>query len=149
VTTRRRNLWLLNILGRGLGPLAARALSVRMLGLGIVVLAMLGLPPRRLPAVDLPLALWLLTEALMATPRLVFAPAPFAQAVPLTQAAPSGLGAVPSFNVVDAHGRFDLPREKLGEDVSASSSGAIKSRTRLLITSLKRSDGTRQRTRRH
>jgi hypothetical protein len=54
VTTRRCNLWVLNGLGRGLGPLTARVLSLGVLGSDIVVLATLSLPPRRLPAADLP-----------------------------------------------------------------------------------------------
>src|SRR5208337_2792994 len=42
-----------------------------------------------------------------------------------------------------------LPKEKLGENVSAFSSGAIKTRTKRLHVSLRLSAGTRQRTRRH
>ncbi len=41
-------------------------------------------------------------------------------------AALSGFGTVLSFNVVVAHGRFDLPRERPGENVTAFSPGAIK-----------------------
>jgi hypothetical protein len=148
VTTRRRKFWFLNILGRGLGPLAARFLCLCVPGFGVCVLAMFSLPPRRLPAVDLPQAFRILAEALVPTPWLVRAPAPFAQADPWARAAPSGLGAVLSFTLAGAHGRFDLPREKLGENVSAFSPGAIKTRTRRLLPSLRRSPGTRQRTKR-
>ena len=54
VTTRRRNLWVFNGLGRGLGPLTALALCLGMPGFDLGGLAMFGLPPRRLPAADLP-----------------------------------------------------------------------------------------------
>jgi len=55
VTTRRRNRWTLNRLRRRLGAVTARFLGLGMAGSGLGVLAMSGLPPRRLPAVDLPL----------------------------------------------------------------------------------------------
>jgi hypothetical protein len=54
VTTRRRNRRVRNGLRRGLGPLAAHALSLGVLGFDLGVLAMFGLPPRRLPMLDLP-----------------------------------------------------------------------------------------------
>jgi len=60
VTTRRRNFWALNSLGRGLGTLPARFFGLGMAGFGVGVLAMSGLPPRRLPTADLPLALRIL-----------------------------------------------------------------------------------------
>jgi hypothetical protein len=115
---------------RRLGALAARALSLSVAGFGLGRLTMLGLSPRRLPASDFPLAFRLLAVALVPRPRLVVASASFAQADPRTRSAPSGSTAVLSLNVVGAHGRLNLPREKLGEDVSASSSGAIQTRTR-------------------
>lgn len=108
----------------------------------------LSLPPRRLPAADLPLAFRLLAVALVPTPRLVFAPAPFAQADPRARSARSGLRAVVSLNVVGAHGSLNLPREKLGENAPAFSPGAIKTRTRRLLASLKFFARTRQRTKR-
>jgi hypothetical protein len=80
VTTRRRNLWILTGLRRGLGMLAARALSLGVLGFDAGLLAAQGLPPRRLPAADLALAFALLAVALVPAPRQVLAPAPFAQA---------------------------------------------------------------------
>jgi hypothetical protein len=87
---------------------------------------MFGLPPGRLPAADLPPAFRLLAVALVPAPRLVLAAAPFAQAGPRTRSALSGRAVRPSLNVEGAHGRFDLPGEKLGEDVSAFSSGVFK-----------------------
>ena len=53
VTTRRRKFWVLNGLRRGLRSLAARFLRLGVLGFDVGVLAMFGLPPRRLPAADL------------------------------------------------------------------------------------------------
>ena len=147
VTTRRRNFWVLNDLGRGLGLLAARFLCLGVLGFDLGVLATFGLPPRRLPAVDLSQAFRVLAVALVPTPRLVLASAPFVQASPLARAALSGLGTVLSFNVVVAHGRFDLPRESPGR-MCHILPGAIKTRTKRLLASLRCSPGTRQRTRR-
>jgi hypothetical protein len=126
VTTRRRKLWVLNGLRRGLHSLAARFLVLGVLGLDVGFLAAFTLPPRSVPAANFPQAFRILAVALVVTPRLVFAFAPFAQAGPRARAAPSGLGTPFSFTLAGAHGRFDLPREKLGEDVSASSSGVIK-----------------------
>jgi hypothetical protein len=105
VTTRRRNLWVLNGLGRSLGPLAALALCLGVPGFGVSLLAMFGLPPRRLPATDLLLAFRLLTVALVPAPWLVRAPAAFTQADPRAGPAPSGQTAAFSLNVVGAHGR--------------------------------------------
>jgi len=114
VTTRRCNLWVLSNLGRGLGPLAARTLSLGVLGFDLGGLATLGLPPRRLPAMDLPPAFRLLAVALVPAPRQVPTPASFAQAGPQARSAPSGLTPVFSFNVRGAHGRCNLPRESSG-----------------------------------
>jgi hypothetical protein len=105
VTTRRRNLWLWNGLGRGLGLLAAHSFCLGMLGLDLGVSAAFGLPLRRLPAVDLSPAFRILTESLVPTPRLVLAPALFVQAGSRAGAARSGLGTSLSFIVVGAHGR--------------------------------------------
>jgi hypothetical protein len=52
VTTRRRNLWALSDLGRGLGLLAAHSLCLGVLGLGGGFIAMFRLPLRRQPAAD-------------------------------------------------------------------------------------------------
>ena len=121
VTTRRRNLWFLTILGRVLDPLAARALGLGVPGFGLGSLAVFGLPPRRLPLADLAETFRLLAVALVPAPRLVLAAAPFAHAAPWARSAPSGQAMRLSLNVEGAHGRLDLPREKLGEDVSAFS----------------------------
>ncbi len=51
------------------------------------LLAMFGLPPRRLPAADLPLAFRFLAVALVPAPRLILAAAAFAQALPLAPVA--------------------------------------------------------------
>jgi hypothetical protein len=128
VTTRGRKLWVLKSLRRGLHALAARLLVLCSLAPDLVVVAMFTLPPRREPVADFAQAFRILTVALMVTPGLVLALAPFAQADSRARAAPSGLGTPFSLTLARAHGRFDLPREKLGEDVSPSSSGVIKKR---------------------
>jgi hypothetical protein len=130
VTTRRRNLWFLTSLGRVLDPLAACALGLGVPGFGLGSLVVFGLPPRRLPLADLAETFRPLAVSLVPSPRLVLAPAPVAQVGPRARMAPSGQTAVLSLNVEGAHGRLDLPREKLEEDVSPFSSGAIKTRTR-------------------
>ncbi len=114
VTTLRRNSWSLNRLGCGLGPLAARPLRLGMAGFDISVLAMFGLSPRRLPAVDLAPAFRLLAVALVPRPRLIPAPAPFAEADPGTRPARPGRRAAPCLTVRSAHGRCHLPREARG-----------------------------------
>ena len=148
VTTRRRNFWMFNRLGRSLGPLTALALCLGVPGFGVSLLAMFGLPLCRLPAADLPPAFRLLTVALVPAPWLVLAPAPFSKAGPRTRSARSGRRAVFFLNVEGAHGRLSLPREKLEEDGDTSSSSAIKTRTRRLLASLQPSQRTRQRTKR-
>jgi hypothetical protein len=132
VTTRRRNLWVFNGLGGSLGLRTALPLGLSVVGFGFGRLAVFGLPPSGLPAADLPPAFRLLAIALVPPPRLVLSAAAFAQAVPWAWSAPSGRAMRLSLNVEGAHGRLDLPREKLGEDVSPSSSGAIKTQTKRL-----------------
>jgi hypothetical protein len=105
VTTRRRNFWLWNGLGRGLGLLTAHSFCLGMLGLDLGVSAAFGLPLRRLPAVDLSLTFRFLAESLVPTARLVLTFALFVQAGSRAGAAGSGLGTSLSFNVVGAHGR--------------------------------------------
>jgi len=90
VTTRRRNLWVLNGLRRGLRLLAARFLRLGVSGFDDGILAMFGLPLRRLPAADLAQAFWLLAVALVPTPWPVPTPTPFAQASSRARPAPSG-----------------------------------------------------------
>ena len=159
VTTRRRNLWVFNSLGRSLGPLTALVLGLGMPGLGLVSLAVLGLPLRRLPAADLSPAFRLLAISLVPAPRLVLTAAPFAHAAPWARSASSGRAMRArstssgramklSLNVESAHGRLDLPREKLGENVSAFSSGDFKTQTRRLPARLRSSGRRRQRRKR-
>jgi hypothetical protein len=126
VTTRRRKLWLFHGLGRGLGPLTARLLGLGVPGFGLGSLAMFGLPLGRLPLADLAETFRVLAVALVPAPRLILAAAPFAQASSPAQSAPSGRAVRLSLSVEGAHGRFDLPREKLGENVSPFSSGVFR-----------------------
>jgi hypothetical protein len=56
-------------LGRGFGPVAARALGLGVAGFGRGGLAMSGLPPRRQPAPDLALTIGLLAVALIPASR--------------------------------------------------------------------------------
>ena len=114
VTTRRRVLWILNSLGDGLGALAARTLGLGVLGFGLGVLATIGLPPRGLPAADLALAFGILAVTLVPAPRLVLAPAPFAQADSRARSARSGPRTVLSRTLMCAQRRFNLPRESPG-----------------------------------
>jgi hypothetical protein len=114
VTTRRRKFRVLKSLRRGLRSLAARFLRLGVPGFDVGVLAMFGLPPRRLPAADLPLALGLLTIALVATPGLVLASTPFAEANPRARPAPSSPSVRLGCSLVSAHGRCFLPREGSG-----------------------------------
>jgi hypothetical protein len=114
VTTRRRNFWALNGLTRRLGTVTARLLSLGVAGSGLVVLAMSGLPPRRLPAADLPLALRVLAVALVPAPRAVRAPAPLAETDPRARAAPSGRSAVICRTLTGAHGRYCSQGEARG-----------------------------------
>jgi hypothetical protein len=90
VTTRGRNVWFWNRLRCGFGLLAAHALGLGVPGFDVGVLAMFGLPPCRLPTVDLPPACRILAVALVPRPRLILASAPLAQANPRTRSAPSG-----------------------------------------------------------
>jgi hypothetical protein len=120
VTTRRRNLWVLNSLGRGLGLLAARSLCLGVLSFGKGVLAMFGLSPSPLPAVDFPQAFRILTVALVPRPRPVLAPTPFVQAGPRARSAPSGQTAAFYFNVRGAHGSSNSPGKSSGRMLSHS-----------------------------
>jgi hypothetical protein len=105
VTTRRRKFWALNSLRRGLGPLAARSLGLGVPSFDVGGLAMSSLALRRLPASDLPLAVWILAVALVPTPRQVLASTAFAQADPRARSASSGRTAVFSRTLTSAHGR--------------------------------------------
>jgi len=114
VTTRGRKFRFLNILGHGLGLLTARFLCLGMLGFGGGGLATFSLSPRRQPAVDFSQAFRGLAVALVPTSRVELATALFVDAGSLARAARSGFGTAFFFNVVVAHGRFDLPRESSG-----------------------------------
>jgi hypothetical protein len=114
VTTRRRNFRVLNGLERDFGLLPALPLGLGMLGLDAVVLATLRLAAGRLPAADLPQAFRGLAVALVPTSRVVLAIALFVDAGSLARAARSGFETAFFFNVVVAHGRFNLPRESSG-----------------------------------
>jgi hypothetical protein len=114
VTTRWRNPRIVNGLRRQLGALAAHFLCLGMSGFSGRILTMSGLPPRGMPAPDLPLAFRLLAVTLVPRARLINASAPLAQADAWARSTPSGQRAVRSFNVVGAHGRCFLPRESSG-----------------------------------
>lgn len=118
VTTRRRNLWAVGSLGRQLGPLTARALGLGVLGFDRGSLATLGLPPRCLPAPDLPQAFRFLAVALVPTTRLILAAATFAQANPGARSSPSGHTAVLCLNLAGAHGRTFSQGKARGECAS-------------------------------
>jgi hypothetical protein len=106
VTTRRRNFWALNGLGRRLRSLTARFFRLGMPGSGLGVLAMSGLPPRRLPAADLPLTLRVLAVALVPAAGLILASTPLAETNPRAWSAPSGRSAVLWRTLSGAHGRY-------------------------------------------
>jgi len=114
VTTRWRVLWILTSRGDGLGALAARTLGLGVLGFALGVLAPIGLALGGLPAADLALALGILAVTLVPAPRLVLAPAPFAQTASRARSARSGPRTVLSRTLVRAQRRFDLPRESPG-----------------------------------
>jgi hypothetical protein len=118
VTTRRRNLGALNGLGRGLNSLTARLFRPGMSGFGLGGLAMLGLPPCRLPLADLPETFRVLAIALVPAPRLVLAAASLAQAGAQARSTPSGRTATFSRSLTSAHGRCLLPRESSGRMLS-------------------------------
>jgi hypothetical protein len=118
VTTRRHNVGTLRRLARQLGPLTARALSLSVLCFGLGGRSTFGLPPRRLPAADLPQTLRILSVALVPAPRLVLAAAPFAQADPRARSSRSGQTAVCCFNLAGAHGRSVSQGKARGECAS-------------------------------
>ena len=90
MTTRRRNLWMLNGLGCSLGSLTALVLCLSVPGFSLVSLAVFGLSPCRLPAADLPPTFRLLAISLVPATRLVLAATPFAHAAPRARSASSG-----------------------------------------------------------
>jgi hypothetical protein len=114
VTTRRRNFGVLECLRRRWGALTARTLRLGVLGSGRIVLASSRLPPRRLPAPDLPQAFGILAVTLVPTLRLVLVPAAFAQAEPCPWSSRTGTAAALWINMLAAHGSVDLPRDSPG-----------------------------------
>ena len=146
VTTRGRNVRVLNGLGRDFGSLAALFLGLSVAGLDRGDLAASGLAASCLPAADFPLALWFLAVALVPASRLVLASATFAQADPWARSPPSGQTVVWLRNVRGAHGSGHSRGKSSGRMLIAFSSSAIKTRTRRRRASLSSSreqDGER------
>jgi hypothetical protein len=114
VTTRRCKLWFFNGLRPGLHSLAARLFGLGVLGFDVEVLATFRLASGTAPAVQLALAIRMLTVALVVTTGPVFACALVAQTRPQAPAARTRLAAVSSRTLASAHGRLDLPRESSG-----------------------------------
>jgi hypothetical protein len=104
VTTRRRNSGCLRCLSQRFGTLAARTLSLGVLGSGRLAQTPPGLPPRRVPAADLPLAFWVPAVTLVPTPRLVLASAAFAQTDPCPRSSRTGTAAAFWLKMAAAHG---------------------------------------------
>lgn len=119
VTTRRRNSRAMNGLRRGLRSLAARFFGPGVPGFGLDVLAMSGLPPRRLPAADFPLALRVLAVALVPTPRPVLAPTSLAETDPRARSAPSDRTAGLWRTLTGAHGRWPSRSERAKNNAKA------------------------------
>ncbi len=118
VTTRRRNLGILNGLGRSFDSLTARFFGLRMLGFSLDGPALLGLPSCRLPLTELPQAFRFPAVALVPAPRQVLAATPLAQAGPGAWSTPSGRTAAFPRTLTSAHGRYSLPRESSGRTLS-------------------------------
>ena len=136
VTTRRRNFWILSDLGRGLGPLAALFLGLGVLGFGVGGLATLSLPLRRLPTVDLSPAFRILAVALVPTPGLILASAPFVQAGPRAGRRALALGRGFALTWWLPTGGSISQGKARGECVTILP-GRIKTRTKRLPTSLR------------
>jgi hypothetical protein len=146
VTTRRHNLGCLWCLGQRSGTLTARTLGLGVLGFGRSVQTPSGLPLRRLPAPDLPLAFRILAVTLVPTPRLVLPPAAFTQAHPRPRAASTGTTTARWFIVAGAHGSQCLPRDSPGRTCNRSSRALVQLvASRPTSASLPRAERTRQR----
>jgi hypothetical protein len=117
VTTRVINFVAFNDLGCGFGSLTALLLCLSVARSGCIILAIIGLTPRRLPTADLPLTLGGLAVALVPAPRQVFPITPFAQASPLPRSTRSGWGPVMWINVAHAHGSCNSQGKARGECV--------------------------------
>jgi len=114
VTTRGRNFWVRNGLGRDFGSLPALLFGLGMLLLDAGLLATFSLAASCLPAADLTQAFRVLAIALVPGPRLILASASFAQAGPRTRSPHSGQTAVPLGNVKGAHGRCNSQGKSSG-----------------------------------
>ncbi len=114
VTTRGRNFWVRNGLGRDFGSLPALLFGLGMLLLDAGLLATFSLAASCLPAADLTQAFRVLAIALVPAPRLILASASFAQAGPRTRSPHSGQTAVPLGNVKGAHGRCNSQGKSSG-----------------------------------
>ena len=125
VTTRRRNFRILRCLGHGFGALAAHPLRLGMLCFGLGIQAAFGLPPRCLPAANLPLAFRILAVTLVPAPRLVLPSAASAQAHPRPRAASTGTSTALWFIVAGAHGSQYLPRDSPGRTCNRSSRALV------------------------
>jgi hypothetical protein len=136
VTTRRRNFRILLCLGHGFGSLAAQALRPGMLCFGLGIQAAFGLPPRCLPATNLPLAFRILAVTLVPTPRLVLPSAAFAQANPHPRAASTGTTTALWFIVAGAHGSAISQGTARGERMTVLPGRLSKSKTRPMRASL-------------
>jgi hypothetical protein len=121
VTTRRRNLRVLWGLGHGLDALAAHAFRLGMLSFGLGIQPPPGLPPRCLPAANLPLTFRILAVTLVPTPRRVLPAAPFAQTNPRPRTASTGTTTALWFILAGAHGSHYLPRDSPGRTCYRSS----------------------------
>jgi hypothetical protein len=130
VTTRGRNVRVLNGFGRDFGLLAALFLGLGMVGFGTGVLAAFRLAASCLPAADFPQALRVLAVALVPASRLVLASAPFAQADAWARSAASGQTAVSFRNLRSAHGSGYSRGKSSGRLLIAFSSSAIPTQTR-------------------
>ena len=128
VTTRRRNLTVTRYLGHRLGTLTARTFRFGMLRFNFRILAACRLPPRRLPAADLPQALGVLAITLVRTPRLVLTFAAFAQAHPRTRSSWTGTAGALWFIVAAAHGSYTSPKGQPGENWLEFSPGDYQNR---------------------
>ncbi len=85
--------------------MTARLLSVGMPALGLGVLAMSGLPTRRLPAANLSLKLGVLAAALVPPAGLVLASTPLEETNPRARSSSSGRSAGLGGTLTGAHGR--------------------------------------------
>jgi hypothetical protein len=115
VTTRGCNIRVLEGLGRDFGSLPALLLGLGMLESDHDVLAMFGLPPGRLPAMNLLPAFRVLAVALVPASGLVYASAFVAHAEPRARSPRSGQTAVSVSNVDRAHGSGNSQGKARGE----------------------------------